>query len=49
VLVEVARVEEVGSLGKVSLSEVVLVLLAVKTGAVKEGFSVVLLRWVPLR
>jgi hypothetical protein len=37
VLVEVARVEEEGLLGKVSLSEVVLVLLAVEAGAVKEG------------
>ena len=38
-LVEAARVEEeVGSLGKVSLSEkVVLVLLAVEAGVVKEG------------
>ena len=41
VLVEVARVaeEEVDSSGKVCLSEkVVLVLLAVDAGAVKEGF-----------
>jgi hypothetical protein len=38
VLVEVARVEEVGSSGKVSLSEkFLLVLLAVAAGAVKEG------------
>ena len=50
-LVEVARVE-VGSSGKVSLSEqVVLVLLAVEAGAVKEdsGFSVVPARGVPSR
>jgi hypothetical protein len=38
VLVEVARVEEVDSLGKVSSPEkVVLVLLAVKAGAAIEG------------
>jgi hypothetical protein len=38
VLVEVARVEEVGSSGNVSLSEkVVLVLLAVEASAIIEG------------
>jgi hypothetical protein len=38
VLVEMACVEEVGSSGKVSLSEkVMLVLLAVEAGVVKEG------------
>ena len=39
VLVEVANVKEVGSLEKVSLSEkVVLLLLTLEVGAVKEGF-----------
>ena len=48
VLVGVALVEEVGSSGKVSLSEkVVLVLLAVEVGAVKEGSWFLLLWRVP--
>ena len=45
VLVEVARVEEEGSSGKVSLSEkVVLVLLAIEAAAVKEGSGLLPLR-----
>src|SRR5579871_2609075 len=45
VLVEVVRVEEVGSSGKVNLLEkVMLVLLAVGAGAVKEGSGFLLLR-----
>ena len=44
-LVEVARVEEVGSSGKVGFSErVVVVLLAVEAGAVKEGFKVLAIK-----
>jgi hypothetical protein len=47
VLVVVARVEEVGSSGKVSLSEkVVPVLLTVEAGALKEGSGFLPSRWV---